>query len=381
MRSVLNPELPEQPRQPGADQGRGARGLDRQRGVAAAVHGPPRGGHVPAQRAAEGAGPDPPEQAMAEGSGAVWTMQVSGNHDDGRPFITAMFTYAGGVGARASKPGLSACSYPTGVAAVPIEVVEASAPIRFLRKELRPGSGGAGAQIGGLGQTIEFTVDTDRAVAAQRRHVAARATRRRASSAARPARPARSRVNGEPVTHAGARHAAARRRRAPRPARRRRLRRRRDGSDDSWRASTDMSRGRRRRDRRSPGCGGTSVAARARRAVPACSSGPTAQVRRVDVRRVRRRRRRGPPTLLRDHGVAAGQRGAPGADQLAGVRRRVAGRRAASVRGSCPVDPMGTARRAARAHRAARDPSSGSAPSTAPTRYRAGGEPASTMPT
>ena len=32
-------------------------------------------------------------------------MQVSGNHDDGRPFITAMFTYAGGVGARATKPG------------------------------------------------------------------------------------------------------------------------------------------------------------------------------------------------------------------------------------------------------------------------------------
>ena len=103
-----------------------------------------------------------PEQAMAEGSGAVWTMQVSGNHDDGRPFITAMFTYAGGVGARATKPGLSACSYPTGVAAVPIEVVEASAPIRFLRKELRTGSGGAGAQVGGLGQTIEFTVDTER---------------------------------------------------------------------------------------------------------------------------------------------------------------------------------------------------------------------------
>lgn len=103
-----------------------------------------------------------PDQAMAEGSGAVWTMQVSGNHEDGRPFITAMFTYAGGVGARASKPGLSATSYPTGVAAVPIEVVEASAPVRFLRKSLRTGSGGQGAQIGGLGQTIEFTVDTER---------------------------------------------------------------------------------------------------------------------------------------------------------------------------------------------------------------------------
>ena len=103
-----------------------------------------------------------PEQAMAEGSGAVWTMQVSGTHPDGSPFLTAMFTYAGGVGARAHKAGLSACSFPTGVAAVPIEVVEASAPIHFKRKQLRRGSGGAGRQTGGLGQTIEFSVDTDR---------------------------------------------------------------------------------------------------------------------------------------------------------------------------------------------------------------------------
>ncbi|MEM9608511.1 MAG: hydantoinase B/oxoprolinase family protein [Actinomycetota bacterium] len=101
-----------------------------------------------------------PERTMAEGAGAVWTMQVSGTHDDGSPFITAMFTYAGGVGARAAKPGLSAVAYPTGVSAVPLEVVEASAPIRFLRKELREGSGGQGAQPGGLGQVIEFTVDT-----------------------------------------------------------------------------------------------------------------------------------------------------------------------------------------------------------------------------
>jgi N-methylhydantoinase B len=101
-----------------------------------------------------------PQAVMAEGSAAVWTCQVSGRHDDGRPFITAMFTYAGGVGARHSKPGLAATSYPTGVAAVPVEVVEASAPIRFLRKSLRTGSGGAGRQRGGDGQVVEFTVDT-----------------------------------------------------------------------------------------------------------------------------------------------------------------------------------------------------------------------------
>lgn len=103
-----------------------------------------------------------PESVMAEGAAAVWTMQVSGTRDDGRPFITSMFNYAGGMGARARKAGLSATAYPTGVAAVPVEVVESTAPLRFLRKELRAGSGGPGAQAGGNGQIIEFTVDNGR---------------------------------------------------------------------------------------------------------------------------------------------------------------------------------------------------------------------------
>ncbi len=103
-----------------------------------------------------------PDSVVAEGAGAVWTCQVSGTHADGRPFITSMFNYAGGVGARAAKPGLSATAYPTGVAAVPIEVVESSAPLVFIRKELRHGSGGAGAQPGGLGQLIEFSVANGR---------------------------------------------------------------------------------------------------------------------------------------------------------------------------------------------------------------------------
>ena len=53
-----------------------------------------------------------------------------------------MFNYSGGMGARATKPGPSATCYPTGVAAVPIEILEAVMPIIFDRKELRPGSGG-----------------------------------------------------------------------------------------------------------------------------------------------------------------------------------------------------------------------------------------------
>lgn len=100
-----------------------------------------------------------PEAVIAEGAGAVWTCQVNGTRSDGKPFITSMFNYAGGVGARATKPGLSATAYPTGVSAVPIEVVESMAPMRFIQKALRPDSGGEGASKGGLGQTVEFTIE------------------------------------------------------------------------------------------------------------------------------------------------------------------------------------------------------------------------------
>ncbi|HEV7679824.1 MAG TPA: hydantoinase B/oxoprolinase family protein [Candidatus Dormibacteraeota bacterium] len=140
-----------------------------------------------------------PEAVMAEGAAAVWTMQVHGHRHDGRPFVTSMFNYAGGTGARAHKPGLSATAYPTGVAAVPVEVVEASAPLLFLRKELREDSGGVGRSRGGMGQVIEFTVDTGRpwmlnAVTSRLRHGPA------GLFGGGPGAVGRFVVNGEPVT-------------------------------------------------------------------------------------------------------------------------------------------------------------------------------------
>ena len=139
-----------------------------------------------------------PRAVIAEGAAAVWTMQVHGTYRDGRPFVTSMFTYAGGVGARATKDGLSATAYPTGVAAVPIEVIEAMAPIRFLRKELRRDSGGAGEHAGGLGQVIEFTVDSENqwllnAVASRLTHAPQGLFGGQAGA------PGRFLVNGEPV--------------------------------------------------------------------------------------------------------------------------------------------------------------------------------------
>ncbi|MGG5818990.1 hydantoinase B/oxoprolinase family protein [Falsiroseomonas sp. HW251] len=101
-----------------------------------------------------------PDRVVAEGSGAVWTIQIQGRDEQGRPFTSSMFNYSGGMGARRGKPGLDATCYPTGVAAVPVEVLEAAMPIEFTRKELRPGSGGEGRQRGGDGQLIGYRMRT-----------------------------------------------------------------------------------------------------------------------------------------------------------------------------------------------------------------------------
>ncbi|MEC7490596.1 MAG: hydantoinase B/oxoprolinase family protein [Pseudomonadota bacterium] len=101
-----------------------------------------------------------PERVLAEGAGAVWTFQVQGKDDTGEPFTSAMFNYSGGMGARRTKDGLGATCYPTGVAAVPLEVLEAAMPIQFTQKELIYGSGGKGATRGGDGQVIAFHLRT-----------------------------------------------------------------------------------------------------------------------------------------------------------------------------------------------------------------------------
>lgn len=101
-----------------------------------------------------------PDRVLAEGSGAVWTVQVQGTRANGEAFTSSMFNYSGGMGARATKPGPSATCYPTGVAAVPVEILEAVMPIVFDRRELRLGSGGEGRTSGGDGQIIGFHMRT-----------------------------------------------------------------------------------------------------------------------------------------------------------------------------------------------------------------------------
>jgi N-methylhydantoinase B len=64
---------------------------------------------------------------------------------------------AGGMGARATKDGLSSTGFPSGVAGVPAEVIETLTPLVQHRRELRTDSGGAGRRRGGVGQWTELS--------------------------------------------------------------------------------------------------------------------------------------------------------------------------------------------------------------------------------
>ncbi|MGE3988825.1 MAG: hydantoinase B/oxoprolinase family protein [Pseudorhodoplanes sp.] len=102
-----------------------------------------------------------PGRVLAEGSGAIWTVQIQGKQASGESFTSSMFFFSGGMGAREHKPGPSVTCYPTGVGAIPVETLEASMPIVFDFKRLRPNSGGAGRSRGGDGQSVQFRLLTE----------------------------------------------------------------------------------------------------------------------------------------------------------------------------------------------------------------------------
>lgn len=99
-----------------------------------------------------------PGQIMAEGAAALWNIHISARPEqgkEGRRSEVLMFN-SGGTGARPGLDGLAATAFPSGVHTMPIEATEHTGPIVVWRKELRPDSGGAGKQRGGLGQIIEI---------------------------------------------------------------------------------------------------------------------------------------------------------------------------------------------------------------------------------
>ena len=106
-----------------------------------------------------------PDRVAAEGSSCLWNPPlrgggaVSGQGTSNRPVLPdfEVITFnSGGTGARPGLDGLDATAFPSGVRTMPVEATEAVAPIVIWRKELRPGSGGAGRTRGGLGQIMEI---------------------------------------------------------------------------------------------------------------------------------------------------------------------------------------------------------------------------------
>ena len=100
-----------------------------------------------------------PGVVPAEGASALWNIQISArplDADSNLPSAEVLMFNSGGTGARPALDGLSATAFPSGVSTMSVEATEHVGPIVVWRKELREGSGGAGASRGGLGQVIEI---------------------------------------------------------------------------------------------------------------------------------------------------------------------------------------------------------------------------------
>jgi N-methylhydantoinase B len=101
--------------------------------------------------------PAMPDRLLAGGADSVWLHVLRGQFPRSGDWWSLSLFQAGGMGARATKDGLSATGFPSGVAGVPVEVIETLTPLVQHRRELRTDSGGAGRQRGGLGQHTELS--------------------------------------------------------------------------------------------------------------------------------------------------------------------------------------------------------------------------------
>src|SRR5262250_684639 len=108
-----------------------------------------------------------PGGVPAEGAASLWIPQINGGGSivdelpagvdpADVPSWSSVIFHCGGAGARPTKDGLSATSFPSGVRTIPVEATETISPVLFRRREFREGSGGAGEFRGGLGQVIEI---------------------------------------------------------------------------------------------------------------------------------------------------------------------------------------------------------------------------------
>jgi N-methylhydantoinase B/oxoprolinase/acetone carboxylase alpha subunit len=99
-----------------------------------------------------------PGRVPADSGGELLVLAFGGERPDGTRYVTGELV-AGGSGASAGKDGVDVIETDaTNCMNLPAEALELDAPIRVHRVALRPDSGGAGAQRGGLGTLREYEI-------------------------------------------------------------------------------------------------------------------------------------------------------------------------------------------------------------------------------
>jgi len=99
-----------------------------------------------------------PDRVVAgSGSTPLWAQYIFGKRKDGTQFAP-LNAANGGLGARASKDGVSCLTFPVNIGNTPVEILESDMPILVRRRELWTDSAGPGRFRGGLGQCFEMEV-------------------------------------------------------------------------------------------------------------------------------------------------------------------------------------------------------------------------------
>ena len=105
-----------------------------------------------------------PGRVPAGGAGQLAVISVATTDLAGKTRVVAANAVVGGAGGGGGLDGISATDFPTAALRnIPVEVLEAEAPVRVRRFALRADSEGAGAQRGGFGVEYAFELTDHRA--------------------------------------------------------------------------------------------------------------------------------------------------------------------------------------------------------------------------
>lgn len=99
-----------------------------------------------------------PARATAAPFGTINALSIAGHRTNGERWVMFSF-FGGGLGGNPASDGLNHANNPISTATIPpAEVLEASYPVMFTQWALRPDSGGAGLNRGGLGAIYEIEI-------------------------------------------------------------------------------------------------------------------------------------------------------------------------------------------------------------------------------